>query len=53
MKLATVCEVRRANELSNGALGNILRKFWSKNEAMMFWNYTELAVYELEVSHIL
>ena len=48
MKLATVCEVRKANDLSQGILGNILRKFWSRNEHTMFWNYTELAIYELE-----
>ena len=49
MRLASVCEVQKANDLSNGVLGYILRKFWSRNEDFMFWNYTELAVYDLEV----
>jgi hypothetical protein len=41
--------VERANFLSDGILGKILRDFWSRDGDISFWNFTELAVYELEV----
>jgi hypothetical protein len=50
LRLATVCEVEKANRVSFGILAKILRNFWSRNNFIQFWNFTELAVYELEVT---
>jgi len=49
LRLATVCEVEKANRLSDGVLGQILRNFWSRDNHISFWNYTEIAFYELQV----
>ena len=34
--------------MSFGVFGQILNRFWHRNDSLAFWNATELAIYELE-----